>query len=127
MARPEDQIQRACVQWLDIQVAMGRLKFTAIPLGEKRSRVTAAILVGLGARKGAPDLVIALPNGVTLWAELKRQKGGKTSKEQVAWRDALRALGHEWVLVRSLDDMIDAVAEHGGYSGRLGAAAGMVS
>lgn len=115
----EDQIQRACAQWLDVQMGFGRLRYTAIPLGEYRAKATAARLKGLGCRAGAPDLVIALGNGTVLWAEVKAE-GGRLSPEQKGWRDWLTGHGHPHAVIRSLDDLIDFVAEHGGLIDPVG-------
>jgi hypothetical protein len=47
-----------------------------------------------------------------LFLELKSLKG-KLSPAQEAFRDAVLAQGHGWALVRSLDDALGALADHG--------------
>ena len=111
---PEADLQRSVVQAL--RVALPR---TAIihhsanevtepgPRGAKRQ----AILVGMGVHPGFADLMV-LCDGRMLFLELKSIKG-RLSPDQEAFRDAVQAQGHGWAPVRSLDDALDALADHG--------------
>ena len=111
---PEADLQRAVVQAL--RFALPR---TAIihhcanevtepgPRGAKRQ----AILVGMGVHPGFADLMV-LSDGRVLFLELKSIKG-RLSPAQEAFHDAVRAQGHGWSLVRSLDDALGALADHG--------------
>lgn len=111
---PEADLQRAVVQAL--RVALPR---TAIihhsanevtepgPRGARRQ----AILVGMGVHAGFANLMV-LCDGRVLFLELKSRKG-KLSPAQEAFRDAVLAQGHGWALVRSLDDALGALADHG--------------
>jgi len=65
----------------------------------------------MGVHPGFADLVV-LCDGRVLFLELKSQKG-KLSPEQEAFRDAVLAQGYGWALVRSLDDALGALADHG--------------
>jgi hypothetical protein len=47
-----------------------------------------------------------------LFLELKAPKG-RLSPAQAAFRDAVQAQGFGWALVRSLDDALGALADHG--------------
>ena len=54
------------------------------------------------------DLLISLvvtPNG--------KSRKGQLSPAQQAFRDAVQAQGFGWALVRSLDDALGALADHG--------------
>lgn len=62
---------------------------------------------------GAPDFVVALPNGRVLWVECKR-KDGKLRTEQLAAAAWLKQLKHRYCEVRSLDDFATAAANEGG-------------
>lgn len=53
---------------------------------------------GLG--KGSPDLVGIL-RGRFFGLELKREKGGRFSREQILWRDLIRRFGGWWGSARS--------------------------
>ena len=77
------------------------------PRGAKRQ----AILVGMGVHPGFADLVI-LCGGRVLFLELKSLKG-RLSPAQEAFRDAVLAQGFGWALVRTLDDALRALADHG--------------
>mgnify|MGYP006950413219 CR=1 FL=1 len=77
------------------------------PRGAKRQ----AILVGMGVHAGFADLIV-LCNGRVLFLELKSIKG-RLSPAQEAFRDAVLAQGFSWALVRSLDDALGALADHG--------------
>ena len=77
------------------------------PRGAKRQ----AILVGMGVHAGFADLMI-LCDGRVLFLELKAPKG-RLRPSQEAFRDAVMAQGFGWALVRSLDDALTALANHG--------------
>jgi len=109
---PEADLQRAVVQALRFA-----LPKTAIihhcanevtepgPRGAKRQ----AILVGMGVHPGFADLIV-LCDGRVLFLELKSLKG-RLSQE--TFRDAVQTQGHGWALVRSLDDALGALVDHG--------------
>jgi hypothetical protein len=111
---PEADLQRAVVQAL--RVVLPRTAIIhhcanevteAGPRGGKRQ----AILVGMGVHPGFADLMV-LCNGRVLFLELKSLKG-RLSPAQESFRDAAMAQGHGWALVRSLDDALGALADHG--------------
>jgi len=58
---------------------------------------------------GAPDFVIALPAGRTLWVECKSAKGS-LRHDQAAWLSTLHSLGHEAHLVRSFDAFLTLIS-----------------
>jgi len=63
--------------------------------------------------KGFPDLCIvsrARP-GLLVACELKREKGGRVSAEQLLWHEALRVAGCRVIVARSLDDFVDQLRE----------------
>ena len=111
---PEADLQRAVVQAL--RFALPRTAIIhhcanevteAGPRGAKRQ----AILVGMGVHAGFADLMV-LHDGRVLFFELKAPKG-RLRHDQEAFRDAVLAQGFGWALVRSLDDALDALADHG--------------
>ena len=111
---PEADLQRAIVHAL--RVALPR---TAIihhsanevtepgPRGARRQ----AILTGMGVHPGFADLMV-ISGGRVLFLELKAPKG-RLRPSQKAFRDAVQAQGFGWALVRSLDDALGALADHG--------------
>ncbi|MCG6560735.1 VRR-NUC domain-containing protein [Ruegeria sp. 1NDH52C] len=111
---PVSDLQRAVVQAL--RFALPRTAIIhhcanevteAGPRGARRQ----AMLVGMGVHAGFADLVV-LCEGRVLFLELKSVKG-RLSPAQVAFRDAVRAQGFGWAMVRSLDDALGTLADHG--------------
>ena len=111
---PEADLQRAVVQAL--RFALPRTAIIhhcanevteAGPHGARRQ----AILVGMGVHAGFADLKV-LHDGRVLFLELKAPKG-RLRPDQVAFRDAVLAQGFGWALVRSLDNALGALADHG--------------
>lgn len=67
-----------------------------IPNEGRRHAAEQAKLNRIGFRKGIPDYVLPVKNlrYGSLWIEMKRQAEGVTSPEQLAWVEALMALGN---------------------------------
>ena len=68
---------------------------------------------------GSPDLILALPGGVTLWVELKRpasEQGGKKfpagkqSEKQKAFEIKLEKLGHFYAVIDSVEMLMSVLA-----------------
>jgi hypothetical protein len=121
---PEADLQRAVVQAL--RTVLPRTAIThhcanevtkAGPRGAKRQ----AILVGMGVHAGFADLLVICDARV-LFLELKAPKG-RLGAEQETFRDSVLAQGFGWALVRSLDDALGALADHG-FTTRIAAPVG---
>ena len=86
----------------------------AIPNGGKRNIVTAKLLKDEGVKAGVPDVFLAVPrkefNG--LFIEMKRQDGGRVSKEQKDWMDRLQAQGFEAVVCRGWEGAAEALLRY---------------
>ena len=111
---PEADLQRSVVQALRFALPRSAIIHHSAnevtepgPRGAKRQ----AILVGMGVHPGFADLMV-LCDGRVLFLELKSLKG-RLSPSQEAFRDAVLAQGHGWALVRSLDDALGELADHG--------------
>lgn len=111
---PEADLQRAVVTALRFALPKNAIIHhcanevtESSPRGAKRQ----AILVGMGVHPGFADLMV-LCAGRVLFLELKSLKG-RLSPAQQAFRDAVQAQGFRWTLVRSLDDALGALADHG--------------
>jgi len=105
MNRPEDVEQRHLFTWAGY--AKGKYpelrSLFHIPNGGRRSRVEAAILIGLGVRSGVPDVCLPVSRGGygALWIEMKarREDGGKApTKNQYRWGEWLVEQGQAWVV-----------------------------
>ena len=111
---PEADLQRAVVRALRFALPRTAILHHCVnevteagPRGAKRQ----AILVGMGVHAGFADLMI-LCEGRILFLELKAPKG-RLRPGQETFRDAVIAQGFGWALVRSLDDALGALADHG--------------
>jgi hypothetical protein len=111
---PEADLQRAVVVALRFALPKGAIIHhcvNEITEAGRRGAKRQAILVGMGVHAGFADLIV-LCDGRILFLELKSLKG-RLSPAQEAFRDAMLAQGFGWALVRSLDDALSAIADHG--------------
>ena len=111
---PEADAQRAIVQAM--RVALPRdaiIHHCANEVTEAGSRgqIRQSILVGMGVRAGFADLML-ISGGRVLFLEVK-SKTGRLRKSQEVFRDTVCAQGFGWALVRSVDDALGALADHG--------------
>ena len=65
------------------------------------------LLAGLGAYPGLPDMIAIWPN--TIWMIEVKSKVGKLSSKQKAFRDRCLMNGINYIVVRSVDDVADAM------------------
>jgi hypothetical protein len=109
MNREEDSIQIAIVQYLEIKkhfyysipneaIGAGKNKQQAAARGHK--------LKLMGRRAGVADLFIYWAFGGNAYLEVK-SKIGKQSKAQKQFEKDVIARGHEYFIVRSVDDVIE--------------------
>ena len=98
---PEAQLQAAIVKFLR---AIGAMVAVTDP-GVLRSRITNRTT---GIPNGWPDLTVLLPGGRMVGIEVKAPKGRQTPSQAQMQNDWQR-LGHEYILARSMDDVIDAL------------------
>jgi hypothetical protein len=111
---PEADLQRAVITALRFalpRTAIVHHCANEVTEAGRRGAKRQAILVGMGVYPGFADLMV-LCDGRVLFLELKSPTG-KLSPAQIAFRDAVLAQGFGWALVRSLDDALGALADHG--------------
>lgn len=102
----ESGIQRDIVRY--IKAVIPNSVVIAIPNGARRTVNGYAANAVAGLLPGAPDLVIALPEGgKVLWMEVKAPKG-RVSENQILVHGLLNAAGHNCVVVRSIEDVRNA-------------------
>ena len=111
---PEADAQRAIVQALRFALPRDAIVHhcanevtEAGPRGARRQ----AILVGMGVHAGFADLIVT-SGGRVLFLEVKSPTG-RLRKSQEVFRDMVTAQGFGWALVRSVDDALGALADHG--------------
>jgi hypothetical protein len=118
----EQKEQNAFVRWLDHVAAKkwpelclpnGKLPYTHIPNGGKRSARQGRTLKIGGVQPGVLDFVLFVPmmNYGALLIELK-QKGGSLSKEQKEWIGTLSRLGYVAHVCIGHKDAIDTVTRY---------------
>ena len=106
----EQRIQTAIVQYLRLNRYMAFSVPNGINIPTKGSR---EIYRRMGLLSGVSDLCVMLPDGKTLWVEVKTPKG-RQSEEQKAFEAAAKRLGHDYRVWRSLDDAVAFVEERRG-------------
>jgi hypothetical protein len=103
--RPEEQLQRAVVDLLQVYEARGSLTFTHCPNGGWRSKAEAGAFKAMGVRAGVPDLLVWTQGGGHFAIELKVGRRAVLSDAQVVWHSTLESLGHRVYVCRSVDDV----------------------
>lgn len=86
----------------------------------------AAKLKAEGFKSGAPDLAVLLPNGITVWLEVKRpavmgigksgkpiivQAAGKQSPAQEKFEQDVKLLGHYYFVVKTPQEAFAAIEQ----------------
>ena len=95
----ESDEQIAFVRWF--RASHPGVLIFAIPNGGSRQKREALKLQNEGVTPGVPDLFI--PEW-RLFIEMKRQKGGKLSDEQMDWYDYLSGIGDVVIIGRGAKD-----------------------
>ena len=111
---PEADAQRAIVQALRVALPRDAIIHhcsNEVTEAGSRGQIRQSILVGMGVHAGFADLIV-ISGGRVLFLEVKSQTG-RLRKSQEVFRDTVCAQGFGWALVRSLDDALGALANHG--------------
>ena len=118
----EQALQIICVAWFRLQYP--KLFIFAVPNGGSRHKLEAINLKKEGATSGVADLIVMLPDGKTLFIEMKRPaskkmnvktgnwnkvQGGKQSPEQIAFQETAESLGFTYLLIDSFDLFKDSI------------------
>ncbi len=106
----EDHLQASIKAAADVLIRDG-LCF-AIPNGGLRTKAEAAKLKWTGVVAGIPDMCLVLPDGRSLWMEMKT-RAGRLSPAQEEVHKVFGHLGHPVSLIRSLDDFLDELRRLG--------------
>ena len=111
---PEADAQRAIVQALRFALPRDAIVHhcaNEVTEASSRGKIRQSILVGIGVHAGFADLIV-ISGGRVLFLEVKSETG-RLRKSQEVFRDTVCAQGFGWALVRSLDDALGALADHG--------------
>jgi hypothetical protein len=114
----EEQEQLALVQWLELH----KIRYTHVPNEGKHKVQYRAKQKRLGVKPGVPDILIfdrppRYPENVGVAIELKRQKGGRVTPEQIAWLEDLKARGWAVAVCQGAMEAIRVLQELG-FGGR---------
>lgn len=105
----ETQIQSQIIQYLQVLENQGKLWFTRLnnipPVNKGPNGKMTFRSLPPGSKRGIPDILILTKHRL-IGVEVKTSTG-KQSKEQEVVEDNFIKFGHEYFLVRSLDDVID--------------------
>ena len=124
---PEADAQRAIVQALRFAMPRDAIVHhcaNEVTEAGSRGQIRQSILVGMGVHAGFADLIV-ISGGRVLFLEVKSQTG-RLRKSQEVFRDTVCAQGFGWALVRSLDDALGALADHG-FATRIASSARRVA
>lgn len=107
MSNEESRIQQDVIKWWAANYRtfpIPEFVLFSIPNGGARSAVTGAIMKREGARKGVPDLFLAVPMGRYhgLFIEMKKP-GGKPSPEQRAFLNCANVHGYLAIVAESAE------------------------
>lgn len=81
----------------------------AIANGEFRHIKVAERLKAEGVLSGVPDICCLLPNSKTVWVEMKKIKGSRTSSEQKELHEKMINLGHTVHICKGYQEAIKVI------------------
>lgn len=110
----ENQEQKALFDWATISGIKELGLMFAIPNGGRRDARTGAILKKTGVKAGVPDIFLPIMKNKYggMFIEMKRQKGGQTSKAQKKYIEELKAQGYMTVVCKGWVEARDAILEY---------------
>jgi len=101
----ENQLQQQIIIWYKNNYQIhGKGLIFSVPNGGSRHILEAKTLKATGQMAGVSDLIILQPNGKTLFVEVKAEKGIQSEVQKI-FEDKVKALGFDYYLVRSLEDV----------------------
>lgn len=108
MNRPEEQIQRAIVQYLALVYPRGNHWLCWMAVTNQRGSRTPyeqIVLCEMGLQNGAPDLLLFPADHPPIFLEVKAPKGrqSSTQREMERWAESV---GCRYALARSVEDVV---------------------
>ena len=92
------------VKWFNSIDKFRDLIIFAIPNGGMRNKGTAIKLKKEGVLSGVSDLQILLPNGRSVFIEMKKQKNGVVSESQEDFINKSQSLGHTVIVANGCNE-----------------------
>lgn len=108
MKHQESTLQTSCVKWFRLQYP--NLVIYAVPNGGLRNSAEAKRLKEEGVLAGVADLVVMLPQGKSLYIEMKI-KGNKQTEHQKVFQQKAEALGYKYYVCYSFDQFKAIIEE----------------
>ncbi len=108
MKHQESSLQTQCVKWFRYQYP--HLVIYAVPNGGSRNVREAQRLKSEGVLAGVADLTILLPQGKSLYIEMK-VKGNRQTPNQKEFQQKTEALGHKYYVCYSFEEFEKAVKQ----------------
>jgi hypothetical protein len=105
----ESQFQRAVIRYLRLR----NIFCFSVPNGLKLSVIQSKIAVAEGVMHGVADIIILLPQGKTVFVEMKNPNGkGVQSKHQKEFEEKVKSLGFEyyiWDSWKQVDEFVEKI------------------
>lgn len=101
MKHQESTLQTSCVKWFRLQYP--NLVIYAVPNGGSRNVREAQRLKAEGVLAGVADLVIMLPQGKSLYIEMK-VKGNRQTQNQKDFQKKAISLGHTYTVCYTFEE-----------------------
>lgn len=101
MKHQESTLQTTCVRWFRYQYP--RLVIYAVPNGGSRNVREAQRLKAEGVLSGVADLVVLLPQGKSLYIEMK-VKGNRQTQNQKDFQKKVITLGHTYAVCYTFEE-----------------------
>ena len=108
--RLEDRLQSRCRMLLDSHL-QPPCYWSSVGHERKQTLIQGQMQKARGVRRGLPDVMVWAP-GYFLGVELKAGSNTAT-KDQRAFGQAMAALGHGYAIVRSVEQLVDVLEQHG--------------
>lgn len=108
MKHQESTLQTSCVKWFRYQYP--HLVIYAVPNGGSRNVREAQRLKSEGVLAGVADLTILLPQGKSLYIEMK-VKGNRQTPNQKEFQQKAEALAHKYYVCYSFEDFEKVVKQ----------------
>lgn len=115
MSNSESILQQTCVSMLRtlypdlvLNLSLNGISLNGLSATQKAQLIAQAKRQGM--ENGIQDLTIYLPEGKVLNLEFKRPNGGVQSPDQKLIESKLKALGHNYHLVRSIEEVFELIS-----------------
>lgn len=110
MNRQEEILQANCVVWFNNTHLQWHKCLFAIT-NNSVNKLTGALAKAKGVKSGVSDLCLIAPAGRVVWIEMKTETGTQ-DPEQKVFQKQVEALGHTYVICRSLEQFQKIVKIH---------------